>query len=117
MQWINALNETVKREAPTWNPYISENGELLEISLKYSEILWPWCGFIAVIISVSESAKDFEGFAAGHISFTVESHNAQGELVYSTLQLQIRVSIIPTPVRQRRILWDQFHNLRYPPGH
>ena len=113
----SASNQTVEREAPTWNPYISENGELLEISLKYSEILWPWCGFIAVIISVSESAKDFEGFAAGHISFTVESHNAQGELVSSTLQLQIRVSIIPTPVRQRRILWDQFHNLRYPPGH
>lgn len=115
---LNGLAVSGKiREAPTWNPYISENGELLEISLKYSEILWPWCGFIAVIISVSESAKDFEGFAAGYISFTVESHNAQGELVSSTLQLQIRVSIIPTPARQKRILWDQFHNLRYPPGY
>lgn len=35
----------------------------------------------------------------------------------STVVLPLRVAIIPTPHRSRRILWDQFHNLRYPPGY
>lgn len=28
-----------------------------------------------------------------------------------------RVKIIPTPPKHKRILWDQYHNLRYPPGY
>ena len=35
----------------------------------------------------------------------------------SSVKLPIRVKIIPPPPRHRRILWDQFHNLRYPPGY
>jgi membrane-bound transcription factor site-1 protease len=31
--------------------------------------------------------------------------------------LPIRVHIIPTPPRKNRVLWDQYHNLRYPPGY
>ena len=31
--------------------------------------------------------------------------------------LPVRVAIIPTPPRSRRILWDKFHNLRYPSGY
>lgn len=31
--------------------------------------------------------------------------------------LHFRVKIIPTPPRHKRILWDQYHNLRYPPGY
>ncbi len=29
----------------------------------------------------------------------------------------MKVHIIPTPAREKRILWDQFHNLRYPSGY
>ena len=35
----------------------------------------------------------------------------------SVIKLPIRVKIIPTPPRSKRILWDQYHNLRYPPGY
>ena len=35
----------------------------------------------------------------------------------STIKLPVRVKIIPTPPRSKRILWDQYHNLRYPPGY
>ncbi|CAI5469904.1 unnamed protein product [Closterium sp. Yama58-4] len=31
--------------------------------------------------------------------------------------LPLRVAIMPTPARHRRVLWDQFHNVRYPPGY
>lgn len=29
----------------------------------------------------------------------------------------MKAKIIPTPPRERRLLWDQFHNLRYPSGY
>lgn len=29
----------------------------------------------------------------------------------------MKAKIIPTPARERRLLWDQFHNLRYPSGY
>ena len=29
----------------------------------------------------------------------------------------IRVKVVPTPPRSRRVLWDQFHNVRYPSGY
>ena len=30
--------------------------------------------------------------------------------------LQIKVPVVPTPARGVRVLWDQFHSVRYPPG-
>lgn len=39
-----------------------------------------------------------------------------GELM-STVKLPIKVKIVPTPPRSKRVLWDQYHNLRYPPGY
>ena len=35
----------------------------------------------------------------------------------SKLKLPLRVKIIPTPPRNKRVLWDQYHSLRYPPGY
>lgn len=39
-----------------------------------------------------------------------------GELI-STVKLPIKVKVVPTPPRSKRVLWDQYHNLRYPPGY
>lgn len=35
----------------------------------------------------------------------------------STVKLPIKVKVVPTPPRNKRILWDQYHNLCYPPGY
>lgn len=32
-------------------------------------------------------------------------------------RLPVRAKIVPTPPRAKRILWDQYHNLRYPSGY
>lgn len=38
-------------------------------------------------------------------------------VLYRILELPVKAKIIPTPPRARRLLWDQFHNLRYPSGY
>lgn len=40
-----------------------------------------------------------------------------GETMQTQVDLPIKVAVVPTPPRHRRILWDQFHNLRYPAGY
>ncbi|KXJ78974.1 hypothetical protein RP20_CCG002845 [Aedes albopictus] len=104
---------------PTWHPYSNENGQMLNISISYSEQLWPWSGWIAIHIGVNELGRSFEGLAQGHITLTVQSPAGPGENEprNGTVSFPIKVKIIPQPPRHKRILWDQYHSLRYPPGY
>ena len=108
---------------PQWHPYLPENGQYLDVAITYSEILWPWSGWMAVHISVSADAAKWEGVAQGHVSVVVESPSnsktdASGEsTLRSEIKLPVKVKVVPTPPRAKRILWDQYHNLRYPSGY
>ncbi|CAG0912859.1 unnamed protein product, partial [Notodromas monacha] len=106
-------------EQPVWNPYLPQNGHFLKVNFTYSEVLWPWSGYLAVSISVSSEAKGWEGVAQGHVTLVVESPPLDGETEprRSNLTLAVKAKIVPTPPRHKRVLWDQFHNLRYPPGY
>lgn len=92
---------------------------MLELAFGYPEVLWPWSGFLSIHFSVTTEAAQWEGTAQGHVSLTVESPPGDGETEprRSHLKLPIKVKIIPTPPRSKRILWDQYHNIRYPPGY
>ena len=46
-----------------------------------------------------------------------QSSTSGGETIQSQVHLPIKVAVVPTPPRHHRILWDQFHNLRYPAGY
>lgn len=101
---------------PQWLP--GRNGEVLDIAFTYSEILWPWSGYLALHIRVNEAGAEFEGEAEGLVQFVVVSPPSVGEdrPRYTSLQLPVKVNVIPTPARSKRLLWDQFHSLNYPPG-
>ena len=55
----------------------------------------------------------------GNIKFRVASPPATGESQKRTWNcvLPLKVAVVPTPPRDKRILWDQFHSVRYPPGY
>lgn len=104
---------------PQWHPYTPQFGQYLDIALTFSELLWPWSGWMAVSIAAARTAANWEGIAQGHIALTIESPPEDGETEprQSSVKLAIKAKIIPTPPRHKRILWDQYHNLRYPPGY
>ncbi|XP_013785055.1 membrane-bound transcription factor site-1 protease-like [Limulus polyphemus] len=106
-------------EKPIWHPYTPQYGHHLELAFSYPEVLWPWSGYLALHLSVAKTAYSWEGIAQGHVSLIVESPPEDGEteVRVSSLKLPIKVKIIPTPPRSKRVLWDQYHNLRYPPGY
>jgi membrane-bound transcription factor site-1 protease len=98
-----------------------KEGKHLNVEFTHSSIIWPYHGFLGVHMTVPSESREFEGIVEGTISITVESPPPFGS-PKGTKPLQgiatavIKVKIIPTPPREKRILWDQFHNIRYPAG-
>ncbi|KAG5849428.1 hypothetical protein ANANG_G00110290 [Anguilla anguilla] len=108
-------------DKPIWQPYLPQNGDHIDVAMSYSPVLWPWAGYLAVSISVAKKAASWEGVAQGHVMVTVaspaENDSKVGGELTSTVKLPVKVKIVPTPPRSKRVLWDQYHNLRYPPGY
>ncbi|XP_064414456.1 membrane-bound transcription factor site-1 protease [Latimeria chalumnae] len=108
-------------DKPTWQPYLPQNGDNIEVAFSYSPVLWPWSGYLAISISVAKKAAAWEGVAQGHVMVTIatpaENESEAGSEQMSTVKLPVKVKVIPSPPRSKRVLWDQYHNLRYPPGY
>lgn len=107
-------------DRPRWEPYVPEFGSYIEVAFSASAHLWPWSGYLAISITASKAAASWEGIAKGQVTLTIESPpDDEDEKAprQSMVTLPIRVKIVPTPPRNKRILWDQYHNLRYPPGY
>lgn len=58
---------------PLWQPYVGANGGMLEVSLSYSRVLWPWSGWLAITLGVAKEGAVFTGEAAGQISLTIST--------------------------------------------
>eukprot|EP00656_Telonema_subtile_P053710 TRINITY_DN7842_c0_g1_i2.p1 TRINITY_DN7842_c0_g1~~TRINITY_DN7842_c0_g1_i2.p1 ORF type:complete len:580 (+),score=113.43 TRINITY_DN7842_c0_g1_i2:58-1797(+) len=55
-----------------------ENSEHLSLQFDYPAVLWPYCGYLAIYVTVPESSRSFEGVASATIEFTVESSAVPG---------------------------------------
>ena len=58
---------------------------LLYLAFEYSDLIWPWSGYLAVYVMVSEQGKNFEGIAQGHISLIIESPMEEGNFFQTVL--------------------------------
>ena len=105
--------------APKFIPNDSDLGDVLDVRFSFSETLWPYSGYLALYIRVKDEGALKSGVASGRVTLTVASPGARGEtaLRVSEVEMTLKVNIIPTPPRNKRLLWDQFHNVRYPPGY
>lgn len=103
---------------PTWHPS-NDVGNLLSIHFTYSEVIWPWTGYIALHMQIKEEGSQFSGEIEGNVTLQVYSPPARGENGprTSTCVLHLKLKVVPTPARSKRILWDQFHSIKYPPGY
>ena len=105
--------------APRWVG--AANGDRIAMQVEASETLWPWSGWLAVSIEVPQTAATFEGVVEGSIEMTVGSEGGSGNdglggPLLSVLSLPVTVRVIPTPPRNRRLLWDIGHSMMYPTG-
>ncbi|KAK2147562.1 hypothetical protein LSH36_547g03036 [Paralvinella palmiformis] len=71
---LNGMGVTGKIiDKPQWQPFVPQFGAHIEVAFQHSTSLWPWSGYLAVSISVSKQAAQWEGIAQGQIELTVES--------------------------------------------
>lgn len=68
---------------------------------------------------MSPGGWNYTGVASGNITFHVESPPQYGtkSVQMSVVTLPLKVNIIPTPAREKRVLWDVLHSIKYPPGY
>lgn len=104
--------------SPEWKPSDAA-GDLLDIHFTFSDVIWPWTGFLGLHLQIRDEGVNFSGIIEGDVSLSIVSppRRQQRAMQRSECTLHVRVNVIPTPQRERRILWDQFHNVRYPPGY
>nr|GFA62860.1 subtilisin-like protease SBT6.1 isoform X1 [Tanacetum cinerariifolium] len=103
---------------PVWHP-ANEESNLLSIHFTYSDVIWPWTGYLALHMQIKEEGAQFAGDIEGNVTVNIYSPPALGETLFrhSTCVLHLKLKVIPTPPRSMRILWDQFHSIKYPPGY
>lgn len=103
-------------EPPIWIPSHNDTKDLINITFNYSDVIWPWTGWISIHIDVSQQAKNFKGIIHGNINLEVKipPFPGQEETRIEIIHIPLRIPIIPTPPRENRLLWDQFHNIYYP---
>ena len=54
-------------ERPVWQPFTPQFGNHIEVAFQYSNTLWPWSGYLAVSISVTSQAANWDGIAQGQV--------------------------------------------------
>ncbi|XP_017072489.1 membrane-bound transcription factor site-1 protease [Drosophila eugracilis] len=101
---------------PKWIPDLDHHGQFLQISTQVSPIFWPWTGWLAFFIAVNKDGENFEGVCKGSITLVVESFKDSTNESHTTeIEFPMSIKVTQKPPRNKRILWDQYHSLRYPP--
>ena len=74
MNGMGVVGSFVKR--PVWQPVSSDNSDKIDVSISYSQRIWPWSGWMAVRIGVSKPVSE-EVFVKGQVSLCVYSLNSR----------------------------------------
>lgn len=89
------------------------NGKYLRVQVTPPHRFWPWAAGMGVHLSVSGNPStpiDAEGVLKVRVVSVFEK-------THSDIELPIKVNVVPPPAREKRLLWDMYHSIRYPPGY
>ena len=95
------------------SPYFVLNADILSLKLQYSNVIFPFSGFIAVAFSVREANKAFVGSIKGKFKIFIEVYNG-GERQIESATAKVELAVTPKPARASRVLIDVYHNIQYP---
>ncbi|CAD7696955.1 unnamed protein product [Ostreobium quekettii] len=114
---LNGMGVIGHLEGPPRFEPADVGGHFVNMQFEYSTTLWPWSGYLAIYIRVNADGQDYNGQASGTIVFDVSSPypGAGDQRQSSTVRVPFIANVIPTPSRELRVLWDQFHSVKYPP--
>lgn len=100
----------------TWTP-VADSGtdvRFLGVSVTIPQRFWPWTGGLGVHLRATDRPMEKSVIEEGFLEITVVTTERRA---FSKVKVPMRVEIVPKPPRSKRILWDLFHSLKYPPGY
>ena len=101
--------------------FVVEDGPSDAIGVKVTapSMFWPYSGWLGVSIRVTKAAATLSAKIKGTLTlkFLDAAANSTGAGHRWVASLPITVGVVPPPSRERRVLWDQFHSLQFPPHH
>ena len=113
---LNGLALTSRLVAPpVFVPSDASHEGLLTISFESPAIFRPWCGTLGVALSASTDAASFDGPISGELRFELEALDGAHQSTSAALSVPLAVRVVPTPPREKRLLFDQWHSVRYAP--
>lgn len=125
---INSLNHNVVIKKVEWHS-ITSTASAIEVSLAKESHLLPYFGHLGLVIriipgeisnnlhSILEVRGNIKVFLeAKEEGAGLESGNSKedDELEKDYFNILCNFEVTATPPREKRILWDQFHNLNFP---
>lgn len=83
------------------------------IYIDHSDIIWPWSGYLGISI-VAKSSYVGNVFSELKVTIETSSDNVNGVSSRNLAIASFDLSIIQTPPREKRLLWDIYHSISYP---
>lgn len=96
----------------TWTAHL--NGDLVNVTVSLPDRFWPWGAGLALHFDIVRNVQDPKVVIEGTFRVVVVTI---AERAYSVAELAVRLEAAPNPPRSKRVLWDVFHSVRYPPGY
>lgn len=72
---MNGMGVTGQITTPPKYEPIGEHGSLIEMDFDYSDLLWPWSGFLAFYITVKPEGADFKGVVSNQGASTTSANS------------------------------------------
>lgn len=98
-------------EQIVWEP--GQNGQFLRVVVTPPHRFWPWTAGMGIHLSavgIPSNQVEVEGMLRVRI---LSVH----EKTFSDIGLPIKANVVPPPAKEKRLLWDMYHSMRYPPGY
>ena len=117
---VNSLSVTSQiSSVPIWRPSLTAP-DIVDMNFEFLPALWPWSGYFGLKMWIKPEGASFSGKVSGIVSFSISSYSdIEGSWKWIDKEIRIPLSlhVVPTPRREYRILWDVYHNLKYPNGY
>ena len=65
---------------------------MVNVAVTHADQLWPWCGYAAVHLTVSEQAAAWEGVSQGYVQFKIASEGDDDDVHIVHFPIKVQVS-------------------------
>ena len=110
---FNSFSIHSKLKTATFYPTNNVQPDMLQLSYKPSTVFYPYSGYFSLLFEVLKPIN-ITTIITGKIVLVFEFFDSIQLSSKTSVQIPIKIKVIRTPDKSKRILFDQFHSISYP---